>query len=124
MAALGTIGADQWFEHLFGFKEHEALRQRMADGQVVRNPALIREKLELRGDQLVSLVNGASYGAGVFSTPSLSELRERAAHAALKPGRLELKHIATRDVFELHSQPDFGGATFMARHGLWSTGED
>ena len=49
MAALGTIGADQWFEHLFGFKEHEALRQRMADGQVVRNPALIREKLELRG---------------------------------------------------------------------------
>ena len=76
----------------------------------MRNPALLREKLELRGDRLVSLVNGASYGVGAFSTPSLSELRRRAAAAELPPGPLQLSHIATRDVFALHSQPECGGA--------------
>ncbi len=28
--------------------------------------------------------------------------------------RLELLHVATRDVFELHSREEYAGATFMA----------
>ena len=79
MAALGKVTPALWFEHLFGFKEHVALRQQLPNGQIVRNPAQLREKLELRGERLVSLVNGASYGVGTFSAPSLSELRRRAA---------------------------------------------
>ena len=81
----------------------------LAPTQAVRNPALLREKLELRGERLVSLINGASYGVGVFSTPSLSELRRRAGAVELPPGPLQLSHIATRDVFELHSRPECGG---------------
>ena len=114
MAAVGKVAPAVWFEHLFGFKEHLALRQQLPNGQIVRNPAQLREKLELRGDRLVSLVNGASYGVGTFSAPSLSELRRRVAAANLPPGQLQLSHIATRDVFSLHSQPEYRGATFMA----------
>ena len=114
MAALGKVTPALWFEHLFGFKEHVALRQQLPNGQIVRNPAQLREKLELRGERLVSLVNGASYGVGTFSAPSLSELRRRAAAANLPPGPLQLSHVATRDVFALHSQPEYRGATFMA----------
>ena len=116
MAALGKVAPAVWFEHLFGFKEHLALRQQLPDGRIVRNPAQLRENLELRGERLVSLVNGASYGVGKFSTPSLSELRHRAKAAAadLPPGPLQLSHIATRDVFALHSRPEYCGATFMA----------
>ena len=114
MAAVGKVAPAVWFEHLFGFKEHLALRQQLPNGQIVRNPAQLREKLELRGDRLVSLVNGASYGVGKFSAPSLSELRRRVAAANLPPGQLQLSHIATRDVFSLHSQPEYRGATFMA----------
>ena len=114
MAAVGKVAPAVWFEHLFGFKEHLALRQQLPNGQIVRNPAHLREKLELRGDRLVSLVNGASYGVGTFSAPSLSELRRRVAAANLPPGQLQLSHTATRDVFSLHSQPEYRGATFMA----------
>ena len=114
MAAIGKVAPAFWFEHLFGFKEHVALRQQLPNGQIVRNPAQLREKLELRGERLVSLVNGASYGVGTFSTPSLSELRRRAAAAELPPGPLQLSHVATRDVFALHSRPEYSGATFMA----------
>ena len=59
MAAVGKVAPAVWFEHLFGFKEHLALRQQLPNGQIVRNPAQLREKLELRGGRLVSLVNGA-----------------------------------------------------------------
>ena len=91
-----------WFEHLFGFREEEAKGE------------LLHERLELRGDMLHSRVNGASYAAGVFSTPSLGELRAAAADAALPRGELQVSHIQTRDVFELHSRDEFAGAMFQA----------
>ena len=59
MAALGTIGADQWFEHLFGFKEHEALRQRM------------RATVGLR---LSTLSAGGTFGSGV-SAAKVNDLK-------------------------------------------------
>lgn len=100
---------EAWFELL---REAEALKFKQEDGQVVRNPAQLRAKLELRGDRLHSLVNGASYGAGIFSTPTLAELRQ--ATASLAGGELMLEHLATGDIFELHSRPEYRGAMFMA----------
>ena len=98
MAALGKVTPALWFEHLFGFKEHVALRQQLPNGQIVRNPAQLREKLELRGERLVSLVNGASYGVGTFSAPSLSELRRRAGQYGDAPPERPLCPPATRGV--------------------------
>ena len=104
---------EAWFEFLFGFREADVLKFRQEDGQVVRKPSQLREKLQLRGDRLHSVVNGASYGAGTFSTPTLAELRS--ATAGLPSSReLTLEHIATGDVFELHSRPEYRGSMFMA----------
>lgn len=100
---------EQWFEGLFGFREDE----------VKGNPEMMREKMELREDTLVSLVNGATYGAGTFACPSLGELRDAARRStgfqALKGrGKLDVVHVHTRDIFELHCHPEWAGATFMA----------
>jgi hypothetical protein len=72
---------------------------------------------------LVSHVNGLSYQAGRFSTPSLAELRGVAASVGMLTeagatikGRTSLvvEHLATRDIFELHNREEYAGATFMA----------
>lgn len=101
------ISSSRWFAHLFGFKESGSMQS-------------IRDLLEFRenGD-LVSRVNGARYGAGRFSTPSLGELRADLAKngTATKlhgTGGLEIEHIPTGDVFEMHSLDEYAGATFMA----------
>ena len=59
----------RWFEHLFGFAEANLSMD------------AVRARFELRdgGGTLLSVENGASYGVGRFSTPSLAELRARAA---------------------------------------------
>ena len=95
------VEPEKWFSHLFGFDE---------DGD---DGAGMRAQFELRGSTLRSKVNGASYGVGRFTTPSLAELRAEAAHTPLPSGRLSLSHIATRDVFALHSSHKYAGATFQ-----------
>jgi len=112
------IARDQWFRALFGFAESEALRP--------SGRSELHERLTLQADgRLVSNVNGLSYHAGRFSTPSLAELRDAAssvgmlteagAAATIKGhSSLILEHVATRDIFELHSREEYAGATFMA----------
>mmetsp|Transcript_54417 Transcript_54417/g.125393 ORF Transcript_54417/g.125393 Transcript_54417/m.125393 type:complete len:370 (-) Transcript_54417:201-1310(-) len=96
-----------WFAHLFGFAE-EAGRQKLYELlEIVEDES--RGLLRLR-----SRANGASYGIGHFSRPSLSELRTTASKLAPANIRSTLEHIATRDVFELHTMPEYRGATFMA----------
>jgi hypothetical protein len=105
------VAREKWFEYLFGFSEQEA------DG----NPTFIHERLHIDGNRMTSRVNGASYICGEFSCPSLGSLRAR--FAALKDvvcrceqlgDIIEVQHIATKDIFELHAQEDFANATFMA----------
>lgn len=106
------IPQEEWFAGLFGFDEATALRRPQPGGQVVRDCTQMQAKFKVDGEQLVSLVNDRSFGIGTFSTPSLAELRE--SRARLPSGKLELKHVATRDVFQMHSDPDYKRATFMA----------
>jgi len=65
---------------------------------------------------LLEQVNNARYRIGTFSTPSLKELRARANElgALSKGAPTKLLHVATTDVFEMHSQPEYNSATFMA----------
>ena len=110
------ITRDKWFEQLFGFDE------RGFDAAAVRSNFELRSTAE--GQVLVSRVNGASFGAGTFSTPSLTELRacvgpstSRASDAVCElRGRrgLVLEHIASADVFKLHGLEEYAGATFQA----------
>jgi len=87
-----------WFEQLFGFSE--------------RPYAETQAAFELEGEILRSSVNGRSFAAGRFSTPSLAWLREQAA--GLRPGTIKVKHEAIGDVLELHAKPENQGAMFQA----------
>ena len=60
----------------------------------------------------MSLVNGASYGVGTFSAPSLSELRRWRGQSPA--WQLQLSRHRHCDALALHSQPEYRGATFMA----------
>ncbi len=85
-----------WFERLMGFVEagYESTQR----------------QLVVRGDRLVSLVNGKSYGIGSFEMPSLGELRERTE--GVLPGNLKVSSV-TGDVRKLHREPEFEGALFQ-----------
>lgn len=52
-----------WFERLTGFVEDDY--------------ASTQRRLRVDGDQLISTVNGRSYGIGDFTLPTLTTLRER-----------------------------------------------
>ena len=102
----GRIRPDVWFEALFGFVE---------DGS---QAATMRSKMRFSAadGQLISEVNGESFGAGFFTTPSLGELR-REGNELFKPAdapRLKVVHFPVKDIFALHSDPQFKRATFMA----------
>lgn len=90
-----------WFHRLTGFAEigYEHTRSR----------------LQVRGHELVSLVNGARYGIGEFELVSLRELRQRAAgpvglHGLRGRPRVRLAHA---DVRELHRHAQNAGALFQ-----------
>ena len=109
----------QWFAHLFGFSE-AGVGNPPGGGRV--DPRGVRANLELLdgGCTLRSKVNGARYGVGRFSTPSLAELRAASAAAeaacvgAPLPPTASVEHIGAADVFSLHADPAFSGAMFMA----------
>jgi len=87
-----------WFEQLFGF----------AEGPY----AWTREQLTLDGERLGSKVNGRSFGAGTFTTPTLASLREQTEGA--RRGDVLVRHEVIGDVLELHSLPSNAGAMFQA----------
>lgn len=83
-----------WFESLFGFRES-------ADR--------VRAHLTVEGDRLRSSANGATYGCGRLSTPSLAALRE-STHAAAPNTLREV----VGDVRRLHADPANAGAVIQA----------
>lgn len=84
-----------WFDALMGFSED--------------SPEQVRSMLTLDGDRLVSNANGRSAGFGRLETPSLAELRARAAPGR---GRVSLREVVA-DVQALHTDPANAGAVFQ-----------
>lgn len=83
-----------WFDHLTGFAETDAA---------------IRAQLRVQGNRLHSLANGRSWQIGQLETPSLGELRQRAAAQRPTPGSLRV-HNLSADAYALHAQPALAGA--------------
>lgn len=85
-----------WFDELTGFKE--------------TGYEYTRAQLRVEGDRLHSLANGRNWRIGLLETPSLAELRERAA-PALDPtrGQLQVRNLAA-DAHALHARPELSGA--------------
>lgn len=90
---------NDWFADLAGFKEttYEATRS----------------NLEVRDGRLRSVVNGRTYGIGRLETPSLLELRSRAARE-VQPlhGTLRVSEV-TADVRQLLGDARNAGALFQ-----------
>ena len=85
-----------WFEDLTGFAES--------------GYAATRARLRVEGDRLHSLANGRNWRIGRLETPSLAELRERAAPAlAATRGNLRVRNLAA-DAHALHARPELTGA--------------
>jgi hypothetical protein len=85
-----------WFEQLTGFREtgYEATRA----------------QLQVEGDRLFSRANGRSWRIGQLETPSLAQLRERAAPAlAATHGTLRVRNLVA-DAHALHARPELAGA--------------
>lgn len=87
--------AGDWFETLLGF----------AEGSY----ATTREKLAIDDDELVSSVNGARYGVGRLTLPTLAQLRS----LPLPGGTRTSLSSVVGDARALHSEPEFDGATFQ-----------
>jgi hypothetical protein len=87
-----------WFERLTGFVEADY--------------ASTRAKLKVSGGQLVSLVNGESYGTGQLELVSLSDLRHQVGPSGSDSGRLSVSLIRG-DVRQLHRRPEFADALFQ-----------
>lgn len=85
-----------WFADLTGFREEDYGRT--------------RSKLAVDGDELVSRVNGARYGVGELTMPTLAELRQRVDIPSGKPTTVT---NIVGDARALHSDPEFEGALFQ-----------
>ena len=85
-----------WFEKLTGFRE--------------LGYAQTQAKFEVIGNRLHSRVNGCSWQIGELETPSLAELRLRAASVReATRGALRVHNIAA-DAYQLHTWPEVNGA--------------
>src|SRR6186713_2940246 len=89
----------EWFEELLGFEE-------LSYEQT-------RAHLEVVGTTLRSRVNNRSYTVGVLETPSLAELRDRAAgNVGQLAGTLGVSTVVG-DVGQLHRDPANRHALFQ-----------
>ena len=89
--------AMDWFEALTGFQETGFEET--------------RSKLVVEGDQLRSLVNGASYRVGNLELPTLKDLRDRATFPS---GERRIKtSIVVGNVRDLHQDLANAGALFQ-----------
>jgi len=90
---------ERWFERLVGFPEHPYLQTRV--------------RLQVIEGRLCSKINYQSYSIGRLETPTLGELRSRAAAPAeALAGRLSLSKV-TGDVRKLHRDPANANALFQ-----------
>ncbi|MEI7445833.1 MAG: hypothetical protein WCK28_13165 [Burkholderiales bacterium] len=88
-----------WFHALAGFDEVDW--------------ASTRARLELDGDVLRSRANGASWRVGLLETPTLAQLRQRAApHRGALEGTLRVR-CESADVRALHRDPSCRDALFQ-----------
>lgn len=88
-----------WFEQLTGFSEE--------------SPDQVRKLLTVKGDELLSSINGKKYRIGKLETPSLSELRTRVNDLQLPKGRIRFTEIVA-SVQELHADVGNQDALFQA----------
>lgn len=88
-----------WFERLTGFREDGYERT--------------RERLQVQGSRLHSLVNGCSYAIGELELVSLQALRERhLSSAGASSGQIRVS-IVTGNVRPMHQWPEHDGALFQ-----------
>jgi len=88
-----------WFEALTGFREE--------------SPHQVRQNFELiSATQLKSRVNGRVMTCGRFETPTLGELRQRAA-SCLMPAVKTTLHERVGDVRQLHGERSHGRSLFQ-----------
>jgi hypothetical protein len=97
-----------WFERLTGFVETDY--------------ASTRARLEVTGGELVSLVNGKSYGTGHLELVSLSKFRKQSRASARSDfGQLRVS-LERGDVRQMHQRPEFAGALFQVAYLLEMSG--
>jgi hypothetical protein len=91
-----TAVQNDWFAELMGFAEegYEATRSRLV----------------VEGDELVSKANGARYGIGELSLPTLAELRGR---VEVPSDRHSTVHCVTGEARAMHADPELEGALFQ-----------
>ena len=91
-----------WFEALFGFAE--------------RDYESTAKCFVSEGSTLTSRVNGRSFEAGIFETPSVAQLRARISKLGTEGARV--RHVAIGDVLELHALPENRNAMFQVASQL------
>jgi hypothetical protein len=91
-----------WFERLTGFAESTGL---LGYEQT-------RQRLQVDGQTLTSLINGRRYGIGRLELGSLAALRQRAQSGAPVVGQRQLR-IVQGNVRALHAKTEFRGALFQ-----------
>jgi hypothetical protein len=100
-----------WFERLFGAPEVVT-----GDFRGYRATQALF-KLDERAGLLQSVVNGATFVCGHFTTPTLGELRQSALKLiGTDVGRVEVIHTAVMDILEEHARHP--GALFQAASQL------
>lgn len=88
-----------WFEQLTGFKEE--------------NPAQVRSNLEIKGNRLISKVNGAEFIYGKLDLASLQELRNRVASIQTYNSKIQVTELVG-NTQTFHKEPANAGAFFQA----------
>jgi len=89
-----------WFEKLTGFKEE--------------SPEQVRQNIGLRGEQLVSKVNGKTYQCGTLEIPTLEYLRDLVNSLDIYEGQKNTVKQVVGNVQDFHLDPDNQGALFQA----------
>jgi len=88
-----------WFKNLLGFKEE--------------NPIQVRNNLILKGNQLISKVNGKTYQCGTLEIPTLAELKAAAPNLENYKEKISLVEVVG-DVQQMHQEIANQGALFQA----------
>lgn len=88
-----------WFKELTGFEEN--------------SPMNVKEKLVLKGTELISKVNGRKFDCGILEVPTLSELRDAAPDLGQFNGKIQVSEVVG-NVQDLHAKIENEGALFQA----------
>ncbi len=108
-----AIPPPTWFSTLFGFNEET---RSAAAWEATRS----RFTYDTKTGVLTTPSSGENFAAGLFSTPTLGELRVKGrALLSSRPGTttVTFTHATTNDVLEMHSQAQ-PGSIFLAASGL------